>query len=51
MSGVETVGNGNEDTTANELGATMPITLTEADLGEGNAEPVEAYTGRNSSGL
>ena len=52
MGGVEAVGSGNEyDPSARGLKVVMSTALTAADLGEGMAEPVEAYTGRNSSGL
>ena len=35
---------------ANGLKAAISAALTDIDLGEGMAEPVEAYTGRSSSG-
>ena len=52
MGGVEVVGIGKDDELrANGLNTVMSKAPLEWDLGEGIAEPVEAYTGRNSSGL
>lgn len=52
IGGVEAVGNGKDgEPTANGLKVDISTALTAEDLGEGMAEPVEGYTGRNSSGL
>jgi len=52
MGGVEAVGNDNDDEPrANGLMVDISAALLERDLGEGMPEPVDAYTGRNSSGL
>jgi hypothetical protein len=52
MGGVETVDIGkDEELRDSGLIDVMSIALAEYDFGEGIADPVEAYTGRNSSGL
>lgn len=52
MGGVEVVGISIEDEPrVSGLKVAMSIELTATDLGEGIAEPVEAYNGRNSSRL
>ena len=52
IGGVEVVGNGTDaDPRDKGLKVVMSTALAETGLGEGIAEPVDAYTGRNSSGL
>lgn len=53
MGGVEVVGISIEEDEPRVSGleVAMSIELSAADFGEGIAEPVEAYKGRNSSGL
>lgn len=52
MGGVEVVGRDNDDEPrASGLMVDISAALLERDLGEGMPEPVDAYTGRNSSGL
>ena len=52
MGGVEVVGNGKADEpSARGLKLAISAALITADLGEGIADPVEVFTGRNSSSL
>ena len=51
IGGVEVVGISNEEPRAKGPNVAVSIELTEPDFGEGMAEPVEAYSGRSSSGL
>lgn len=52
MGGVEVAGKGRDGELRDKgLRVVMSRALAEKDLGEGIAEPVEAYTGRNSSDL
>jgi hypothetical protein len=52
MGGVDAVGiEIDGEPRANGLMVVISAPLDDIDLGEGMAEPVEAYTGRNSSGL
>nr|GLL28011.1 hypothetical protein CR513_18697 [Ipomoea trifida] len=51
IGGVEVVGISNEEPRAKGPNVAVSIELTEPDFGEGMAEPVEAYSGRSSSGF